>query len=59
MTAAGFSLAGPAAACPGGAGTNVSKKSEPMGPTGTPLDGQLLTSEYGWIGLKDQRTVAL
>ncbi|XP_030205541.1 PAN2-PAN3 deadenylation complex subunit PAN3 [Gadus morhua] len=43
VTAAGFSLAGPAAACPGGAGTNVSKKSEPMGPAGTPLDGQLLT----------------
>ncbi|CAL8294412.1 unnamed protein product [Lota lota] len=43
VSAAGYSLAGPAAACPGGGGTNVSKKSEPMGPAGTPLDGQLLT----------------
>ncbi|KAG7273927.1 hypothetical protein CRUP_011063 [Coryphaenoides rupestris] len=63
VTAAGYSLAGPAAAataaaaCPGGGGgggggsgsgggggTNVPKKSgEPMGPAGTPLDGQLLT----------------
>ncbi|KAK0142733.1 PAN2-PAN3 deadenylation complex subunit Pan3 [Merluccius polli] len=53
--AAGYSLAGPAAAaaaaCPVGpvggvgvvGGTSVPKKSEPMGPAGTPLDAQLLS----------------
>lgn len=45
-TPAGYSLSGPAAACPGGAGTGVSKKSEALGPAGTSLEGQLLTSEY-------------
>ncbi|KAM7369917.1 hypothetical protein PAMP_011205 [Pampus punctatissimus] len=42
-TPAGYSLSGPAAACPGGAGTGVSKKSESLGPAGTSLEGQLLT----------------
>lgn len=44
-TPAGYSLGGSAAACPGGGGTAVSKKSESLVPTGTALDGQLLTSE--------------
>lgn len=44
-TPAGYSLGGSAAACPGGAGTGVPKKSEALGPTATTLDGQLLTSE--------------
>lgn len=44
-TPAGYSLSGPAAACPGGAGTGVNKKSETLGPAGTSLEGQLLTSE--------------
>uniref|UniRef100_A0A667XQH4 PAN2-PAN3 deadenylation complex subunit PAN3 n=1 Tax=Myripristis murdjan TaxID=586833 RepID=A0A667XQH4_9TELE len=44
VTAAGYSLGGSAAACSGGGGTNVvSKKSETLGPAGTPLEGQLLT----------------
>ncbi|XP_071400126.1 PAN2-PAN3 deadenylation complex subunit PAN3 [Centroberyx affinis] len=44
VTAAGYSLSGSAAACPGGGGTTVvSKKSETLGPAGTPLEGQLLT----------------
>ncbi|KAJ3611477.1 hypothetical protein NHX12_021492 [Muraenolepis orangiensis] len=44
-TAAVYTLASPVAACPPGGvgGPSVSKKSEPMGPAGTPLDGQLLT----------------
>ncbi|XP_029313407.1 PAN2-PAN3 deadenylation complex subunit PAN3 isoform X2 [Cottoperca gobio] len=42
-TPAGYSLGGPAAACPGGGGTGVSKKSETLGPAGTSLEGQLLT----------------
>uniref|UniRef100_A0A7N6AZQ4 PAN2-PAN3 deadenylation complex subunit PAN3 n=1 Tax=Anabas testudineus TaxID=64144 RepID=A0A7N6AZQ4_ANATE len=42
-TPAGYSLGGSAAACPGGAGTGVAKKSEPLGPAGTSLEGQLLT----------------
>lgn len=46
VTAAGYPLSGPAAACPGGGGANVSKKSESLGPAGTALEGQLLTSEY-------------
>lgn len=44
-TPAVFSLGGSAAACPGGGGTGVSKKSEPLGPTGASLEGQLLSSE--------------
>uniref|UniRef100_A0A8D3AUQ5 PAN2-PAN3 deadenylation complex subunit PAN3 n=1 Tax=Scophthalmus maximus TaxID=52904 RepID=A0A8D3AUQ5_SCOMX len=42
-TPAGYSLGGSAVACPGGGGTGVSKKSEPLGPTGASLEGQLLT----------------
>nr|XP_040023471.1 PAN2-PAN3 deadenylation complex subunit PAN3 isoform X2 [Gasterosteus aculeatus aculeatus] len=42
-TPAVFSLGGSAAACPGGGGTGVSKKSEPLGPTGASLEGQLLS----------------
>uniref|UniRef100_A0A672J6Y6 PAN2-PAN3 deadenylation complex subunit PAN3 n=1 Tax=Salarias fasciatus TaxID=181472 RepID=A0A672J6Y6_SALFA len=42
-TPAGYSLGGSATACPGGAGTGVPKKSEPLGPAGTSLEGQLLT----------------
>ncbi|KAM9337240.1 LOW QUALITY PROTEIN: PAN2-PAN3 deadenylation complex subunit PAN3 [Symphorus nematophorus] len=42
-TPAGYSLGGSAAACPGGGGTGVSKKSETLGPAGTSLEGQLLT----------------
>ncbi|CAG04212.1 unnamed protein product [Tetraodon nigroviridis] len=42
---AAYSLGGSAAACPGGAGAGVPKKSEALGPAGTTLDGQLLTSE--------------
>eukprot|EP00066_Takifugu_rubripes_P016918 XP_011606184.1 PREDICTED: PAB-dependent poly(A)-specific ribonuclease subunit PAN3 isoform X1 [Takifugu rubripes] len=41
-TPAGYSLGGSAAACPGGAGTGVPKKSDALGPTATTLDGQLL-----------------
>jgi len=40
-----YSLGGSVAACPGSAGTGVSKKSETMGPAGASLEGQLLTSE--------------
>lgn len=40
VTAAGYPLGGTAA---GGAGTNVPKKSESLGPAGTALEGQLLT----------------
>uniref|UniRef100_A0A8C5GMB8 C3H1-type domain-containing protein n=1 Tax=Gouania willdenowi TaxID=441366 RepID=A0A8C5GMB8_GOUWI len=42
-TPAVFSLGGSAAACPGGGGTVVPKKSENLGPAGTSLEGQLLT----------------
>ncbi|KAG7225041.1 hypothetical protein INR49_014496 [Caranx melampygus] len=42
-TPAGYSLGGSAAACPGGGGAGVSKKSETLGPAGTSLEGQLLT----------------
>uniref|UniRef100_A0A8C3AWI2 PAN2-PAN3 deadenylation complex subunit PAN3 n=1 Tax=Cyclopterus lumpus TaxID=8103 RepID=A0A8C3AWI2_CYCLU len=42
-TPAVYSLGGSVAACPGSAGTGVSKKSETMGPAGASLDGQLLT----------------
>lgn len=44
-TPAGYSLGGSATACAGTAGTGVPKKSDPLGPAGTTLDGQLLTSE--------------
>ncbi|KAM3860504.1 PAN2-PAN3 deadenylation complex subunit PAN3 [Diretmus argenteus] len=46
VTAAGYPLSGSAAAvaaCPGGGVTSVPKKSETLGPAGTPLEGQLLT----------------
>lgn len=46
VTAAGYPLSGPAAACPGGGVANVPKKNESLGPAGTVLEGQLLTSEY-------------
>lgn len=47
MPSAAYSLGGTAVtACPGGAGTGVSKKNETLGPAGTSLEGQLLTSEY-------------
>uniref|UniRef100_A0A3Q3KI33 PAN2-PAN3 deadenylation complex subunit PAN3 n=1 Tax=Mastacembelus armatus TaxID=205130 RepID=A0A3Q3KI33_9TELE len=42
-TPTGYPLGGSAAACPGGGGTGVSKKSETLGPAGTSLEGQLLT----------------
>ncbi|XP_035981532.1 PAN2-PAN3 deadenylation complex subunit PAN3 isoform X1 [Fundulus heteroclitus] len=44
-TPAGYSLGGTAAAaaCPGGGGTGVPKKSEALGPAGATMDGQLLT----------------
>uniref|UniRef100_A0A8D0A3T7 PAN2-PAN3 deadenylation complex subunit PAN3 n=1 Tax=Sander lucioperca TaxID=283035 RepID=A0A8D0A3T7_SANLU len=42
-TPAVYSLGSSAAACPGGGGTGVSKKSETLGPAGTSLEGQLLT----------------
>lgn len=45
-TPAGYSLGGSAAGCPSGGSTGVSKKSETLGPAGTSLEGQLLTSEY-------------
>ncbi|TNN88870.1 PAB-dependent poly(A)-specific ribonuclease subunit PAN3 [Liparis tanakae] len=38
-----YSLGGSVAACPGSAGTGVSKKSETMGSAGASLEGQLLT----------------
>ena len=43
VTGAGYSLGGTAA---GGGGTNVPKKGESLGPAGTALEGQLLTSEF-------------
>lgn len=47
LPAAAYSLGGTAVtACPGGGGTGVSKKNETLGPAGTSLEGQLLTSEY-------------
>ncbi|KAA8580768.1 hypothetical protein FQN60_013726 [Etheostoma spectabile] len=42
-TPAVYSLGSSAAACPGGGGTGVSKKSETLGPASTSLEGQLLT----------------
>ncbi|KAK2859470.1 hypothetical protein Q5P01_004090 [Channa striata] len=42
-TPSGFSLGASAAACPGGTGTGVPKKSEALVPAGTSLEGQLLT----------------
>ncbi|XP_068199664.1 PAN2-PAN3 deadenylation complex subunit PAN3 isoform X2 [Antennarius striatus] len=42
-TPAGYSLGGSAATCPGSGGTGVPKKSETLGPSATPLEGQLLT----------------
>ncbi|XP_037312219.2 PAN2-PAN3 deadenylation complex subunit PAN3 isoform X3 [Pungitius pungitius] len=42
-TPAVFSLGGSAAACPGGGGNGVPKKSEPLGPPGASLEGQLLS----------------
>lgn len=44
-TPAVYSLGGTAAACPGGGGTGVSKKSEALGPGGTTMEGPLLTSK--------------
>lgn len=44
-TPAGYTLGGSAAAGPAGGAAVVSKKSEALGPAGTTLDGQLLTSK--------------
>lgn len=44
-TPGGYSLGSSAATCPGGGSTSVPKKNETLGPAGTSLEGQLLTSE--------------
>lgn len=43
--AAGYALGGNTAACQGGGAPSVPKKSESLGPAGTALEGQLLTSK--------------
>uniref|UniRef100_A0A4W4FXY0 PAN2-PAN3 deadenylation complex subunit PAN3 n=1 Tax=Electrophorus electricus TaxID=8005 RepID=A0A4W4FXY0_ELEEL len=43
VTAAGYPLGGNSAACPSSGPANVPKKSDSLGPAGSPLDGQLLT----------------
>lgn len=58
-TPAAYSLGGSAAACPGGAGTGVPKKSDALGPTGTTLDGQLLTSECSTLSRACRGTVVV
>lgn len=49
VAAAGYPISGTAVACPGGGGASGPKKNESVGPAGTGLDGQLLTSEHVYL----------